>query len=59
MLLQITKAENLVSLEEVWGIVTFDPFIFGLGLLQPANRAIDGEYFWLKVMGLLPCRFVQ
>jgi hypothetical protein len=34
MLLQINEAENLVSLEEVWGSVTFDPCIFGLGLLQ-------------------------
>ena len=59
MLLQIAKVENLVSLEEVWGAITFDPCIFGLGLLQQTNRAIVGEYFWLTEMGLLPCRFVQ
>jgi hypothetical protein len=59
MLLQINEAENLVSLEEVWGTITFDPCIFGLGLLQQNNRAIVGEYFWLIEMGLLPCGFVQ
>jgi hypothetical protein len=31
MLLQITEAENSVSLEEVWGTVTFGPCILGLG----------------------------
>jgi hypothetical protein len=53
MLLQITEAENSVSLEEVWDTVTFDPCIFGLGVLQQTNRAIVVEYFWFKGMGLL------
>jgi hypothetical protein len=48
-----------VSLEAVWGTVTFDPCIFGLGLLQQTNRAIVGEYFWLTEMGLLLCEVVQ
>ena len=43
MLFQISETEFLVTLVVVWGIVTFDPFIFGLRLLQQTNRAIVGE----------------
>jgi hypothetical protein len=54
MLFQISETEFSVTLAILWGTVTFDPFIFGLGLLQQTNRAIVGECFWLKGMGLLP-----
>ena len=56
---QISETEFSVTLAVLWGTVTFDPFIFGLGLLQQTNRAIVGEYFWLTEMGLLPCEVVQ
>jgi hypothetical protein len=51
---QISETEFSVTLAVLWGTVTFDPFIFGLRLLQQTNRAIVGECFWLKGMGLLP-----
>ena len=50
---QISETEFSVTLAVLWGTVTFDPFIFGLGLLQQTNRAIVGEYFWLTEMGLV------
>jgi hypothetical protein len=55
----IFRLETITETEFQCFHSSFDPFIFGLGLLQQTNGAIVGECFWLKGMGLLPWWFVQ